>query len=1235
MISNNRKESEIYNVSTYTDIELYDILDLFNPTDRELEAKIIYLFRKYSNMQNESGNQLAKFFNDIYNHFFDNDDDEEEHIIEGMTMLDATKQELQNIDIVNTTNNKLKTNIGNARLNDFSGIKISDEIINSAYYADNKGNVALDSKQTNKIYYSTDSGNTFIPSINKPAPLTDNVSLTKQLEFTKDKDTPVNPLLKETVTRVISIDSQYRSDKKSLATEFTFDLSDPLKDVVSLSLYSVQIPYTWYTISKSYGSNVFYIKGNSPGIDNGNHNIKVAVSPGNYTPNDLVNAVQQSIVSNYSVYPDVSFASTKISYNSNTSLSNIQVGITNRYNENSYELSFNYWTTSNIYDSFGNLDDAARSASSIPSFLGLNKKSYRLNTINSGLFTIEDINKNGDFSYRIDPVSTKINIVKYISNVIDKKSELYDEGTSIIDLSFSITLTLSTNGTKYSRNDILSDLHNQITSNPYLLSSESGISLINVSDVNDVRYGNSYYALTIKPNRRSTNNLLNSKMLVKFPDETGITAPLWTGSSSCFRFLERSSEMQLIKGETPIVKQTSLYNIIPGPYISLKCINPLFISVANDISFNIKLNQSNNNVSQLIDSINQGIIDVSSNFPFLDGTPNLLTVYDSTGNRPPNYSIAFIDNNYNFSLALDIEKTFGNRNYTIDFTNTAFNTLFGLGKDSNGSNLYNVSSTPLIDVNNNIDISNNIGIFTQRTLQSGSLLFKINPIQDICGNALDNIGEILYNDTTVVFYNYETISTVLTSYLLNYKYQDKQLFLPGTEFKITNYDIDNINITLRLIISRKITSKDYSIQFIDTSNSNRTDISVPKNFWASPFKIIKTLFIDNPYNLNTSNSQYLQTYTGSNAIVIKGGSSIDRVTLDFTKMPEGSNTFILNGYEDGVNTSDDTNNIVVTIPIINNYYTRDILITTINKILANDLKSFGTHLSLSQPDVYNNFYLLIRTNINKTYTAKDYKLVFYDTVSFVKCFVGAKGVQNTTWDSTLGWILGYRNSTYYKLSSPDYSYSYNPTDNNPSPGIYSEDTDLIITIVGDTAVSTNLYNYFLICLDDHNLNHLNDGLVTITGQDKSIPLPSYADRSSFQCDPVLKKQLTYNSNSVSSTDTNSQLTQKKLYAVSQIANSRNSKTSNILGGESANSYGRGPFSDDVFALIPMKLTGMQNGSYFVEYGGTLQNNNRFYFGPVNIHRMSVKLISDKGNTVDLNGTNWSFSFLCQQLYKSK
>ena len=135
-----------------------------------------------------------------------------------------------------------------------------------------------------------------------------------------------------------------------------------------------------------------------------------------------------------------------------------------------------------------------------------------------------------------------------------------------------------------------------------------------------------------------------------------------------------------------------------------------------------------------------------------------------------------------------------------------------------------------------------------------------------------------------------------------------------------------------------------------------------------------------------------------------------------------------------------------------------------------------------------------------------------------------------------------------------------------------------------------------------------------------------------ECDPVTN-QLTYNSNTPSSSDQYSQLTQNQLYALAQKANAKNTVTSNILGGQVASSYGKGPFSNDVFALIPMKLAGLANGAYFVEYGGTLQSNNRYYFGPVNIHRMTIKLISDKGNVVDLNNANWSFSFLCQQLYK--
>jgi hypothetical protein len=503
----------------------------------------------------------------------------------------------------------------------------------------------------------------------------------------------------------------------------------------------------------------------------------------------------------------------------------------------------------------------------------------------------------------------------------------------------------------------------------------------------------------------------------------------------------------------------------------------------------------------------------------------------------------------------------------------------------------------------------------------------------MCGNELDNIGAIRFTNPTTTFYDYSSLSSTITSYLVNYIYQGSQLFTNDTTFTVNLLANGNIQISLKLLIIRRITSKDYTIQFIDNVNSNNANII---NFWKNPLNIGSDIdtpghvpFIDSSYNLGTSNSPYLTEYIGSNSITVKASAPIETVSINFRLATSKNklNVFRFHAEEDGVYSNNGENDIVITLPVDDSNgnlinYTRDLMISTINNLLANNPRSVGTYLYLTDPDIYSNYNLIIRPNINKIFTATDYKLVFYDAISFVKCFVGAKGVQNTTWDSTLGWILGFRNTTYYNLNEPDNELILQPDSNNR------------VTIISDTAVSTNLYNYFLICLDDYNLNHLNDGLVTITGQDTSVSLPSYADRSNFQCDPTTNN-LTYNANSNSATDKNSQLTQNQLYSIAQKANAKNATTSNILGGQKASSYGHGPFSEDVFAVIPMKLAGLQNGYYFVEYGGTLQNNNRYYFGPVNIHRMKVRLISDKGNTVDLNGANWSFSFICQQLYKQK
>jgi len=71
----------IYNVNKYTDEQIYEILDMNNPTDRELEAKIIQMIRKYENVPSDIGKQLYTFFDNIYKRFFSTESDDE---IEGL-----------------------------------------------------------------------------------------------------------------------------------------------------------------------------------------------------------------------------------------------------------------------------------------------------------------------------------------------------------------------------------------------------------------------------------------------------------------------------------------------------------------------------------------------------------------------------------------------------------------------------------------------------------------------------------------------------------------------------------------------------------------------------------------------------------------------------------------------------------------------------------------------------------------------------------------------------------------------------------------------------------------------------------------------------------------------------------------------------------------------------------------------------------------------------------------------
>ena len=94
----------------------------------------------------------------------------------------------------------------------------------------------------------------------------------------------VNKIMK---TIVINTENLTNDDNVS---DFTFNVSDTMYDVLSLSLYSYSIPYTWYNIDETYGNDRFNI------YDKTTEELKqIIITSGNYTPPELVQEIQTQI----------------------------------------------------------------------------------------------------------------------------------------------------------------------------------------------------------------------------------------------------------------------------------------------------------------------------------------------------------------------------------------------------------------------------------------------------------------------------------------------------------------------------------------------------------------------------------------------------------------------------------------------------------------------------------------------------------------------------------------------------------------------------------------------------------------------------------------------------------------------------------------------------------------------------------------------------------------------------
>jgi hypothetical protein len=247
---------------------------------------------------------------------------------------------------------------------------------------------------------------------------------------------------------------------------------------------------------------------------------------------------------------------------------------------------------------------------------------------------------------------------------------------------------------------------------------------------------------------------------------------------------------------------------------------------------------------------------------------------------------------------------------------------------------------------------------------------------------------------------------------------------------------------------------------------------------------------------------------------------------------------------------------------------------------------------------------------------------YTETSPFIQ-FFGENDENNILYfNVTLGWIMGFR-STIQPI--------------------------LIQGNTGGAMIKLSGPKYFILVIDDYNQNHINNGLITITELTKKLDYPSYYNSSylslregqtivpnNFDINNdfnnndnyfnSLSDKLNYGYGNIPQVIPSAPrtLTQSQIYTINEIIKNRKMNTS---------FKPRAPTNSDTFSLIPIKYNGLNVGDMYVDFSGSLQDNPRIYFGPVNIDRLRVRLLDDMGRTVNLHGVDWSITLIAEILYQ--
>jgi hypothetical protein len=141
----------------------------------------------------------------------------------------------------------------------------------------------------------------------------------------------INPLKKRTIKKNLNIDTRFRENYfSSPSTNFNFALPIDFDNVLQMQLTSLELPTTYYNVSKQYGNNFFSITANTS-------TTVVTIPDGNYTYDGIVNIIYTQLTNLGAPFNEVVFL---LNINNSSGSGQMMVGLIPASTITSLSLNF-------------------------------------------------------------------------------------------------------------------------------------------------------------------------------------------------------------------------------------------------------------------------------------------------------------------------------------------------------------------------------------------------------------------------------------------------------------------------------------------------------------------------------------------------------------------------------------------------------------------------------------------------------------------------------------------------------------------------------------------------------------------------------------------------------------------------------------------------------------------------------------------------------------------------------